>query len=440
MLAEVSIGPPELSCGSAAATSGPPECVWALIRNSTSDSANHATTASTIPTNHPLGGDPPAGPALRPALVLPVPDRALERVVFAAQTGSQALGAGAVELVRGLFEIAWHVYAYSDGMPGRRTIGVDMGGSKLLAGAVDSGLSVHHRAQRSINRLDVSYLLDVVVDAVEETVAGAGGEVAAVGFGIPSLIDQRTGNAVIAVNLPLKNIMFADVMAERLDLPVFVDNDANCAMLAEHRAGAARGCNEAVLLTIGTGIGGGLLIRGELYRGAIGAAAELGHVVIDRNGPPCQGNCPNHGCVESLASGTALAREALRMAHERPDSGLGRAHAEGRELVGPLVTELAHDGDAAAIETIATIGRNLGVAIAGFVNTFNPEVVVIGGGVMGAGELLLGPVRAEVAARALPPSRDLVEIVPAAFGVEAGMIGASTLAFDGLRQRAEAGS
>ena len=323
-------------------------------------------------------------------------------------------------------------------MPGRRTIGVDMGGTKLLAGAVDSGLSVHHRAQRTINRLDVSYLLDVVVDAVEETVAGAGGEVAAVGFGIPSLIDQRTGNAVIAVNLPLKNIMFADVMAERLDLPVFVDNDANCAMLAEHRAGAARGCNEAVLLTIGTGIGGGLVLRGELYRGAVGAAAELGHVVIERDGPPCQGNCPNHGCVESLASGTALAREALRMAHERPHSGLGRAHAQGRELVGPLVTELAHDGDDAAIETIATIGRNLGVAIAGFVNTFNPEVVVIGGGVMGAGELLLGPVRAEVAARALPPSRDLVEIVPAAFGVEAGMIGAASLAFDGLRQRAEA--
>src|ERR1700735_1974636 len=140
-------------------------------------------------------------------------------------------------------------------MPGRRTIGVDMGGTKLLAGAVDSGLSVHHRVQRSMNRLDQSYLLDVVVEAVEETRDGAAEELDAVGFGIPSLIDQRTGNAVIAVNLPLKNVQFADVMAERLDLPVFVDNDANCAVLAEHRAGAARGCNEAVLLTIGTGIG-----------------------------------------------------------------------------------------------------------------------------------------------------------------------------------------
>ncbi len=324
-------------------------------------------------------------------------------------------------------------------MPGRRTIGVDMGGTKLLAGAVDSGLSVHHRAQRTINRLDVPYLLDSVVDAVEETRAGAGGEVAAVGFGIPSLIDQRTGTAMLAVNLPLKDIRFADVMAERLDLPVFVDNDANMAMLAEHRAGAARGANEAVMLTIGTGIGGGLILRGELYRGAIGAAGELGHVVIDRDGPPCGPGCPNHGCVEALASGTALAREALRMARERPDSGLGRALAEGRELAGPLVTELAHDGDEAAIETLALIGRNLGVAITSFVNTFNPEVVVIGGGVMGAGELLLGPVRAEVAARALPPSGDMVEIVPAAFGVEAGMIGAAALAFDGLRQRVQDG-
>jgi glucokinase len=321
-------------------------------------------------------------------------------------------------------------------MPGRRTIGVDMGGTKLLAGAVDPGLSVHHRVQRSMNRLDQSYLLDVVVDAVEEARDAAGGEIGAVGFGIPSLIDQRTGNAVIAVNLPLKDIRFADVMTERLGLPVFVDNDANVAALAEHRAGAARGCNEVVLMTIGTGIGGGLILGGRLYRGAIGAGAELGHLVIDMNGPPCQGNCPNHGCIEAMASGTALAREATRIARERPDSGLGRALAGGRELVGPLVSELAHDGDAAAIDAIELIGTRLGVAIASLVNIFNPEVVVIGGGVLGAGELLLNAARAEMLARAMPPSRDVVRIVPAAFGVEAGMIGAAALAFDGLEQRA----
>jgi glucokinase len=218
-------------------------------------------------------------------------------------------------------------------------------------------------------------------------------------------------------------------------MPVFVDNDANVAALAEHRAGAARGAQEAVVLTIGTGIGGGLILRGELYRGAIGAGAELGHMVIEMDGPPCQGNCPNHGCVEALASGTALEREAMRIAGERADSGLARALRAGMQLNGPLVTELAHDGDEAAIETIALIGTRLGVAIASYVNIFNPQVVVIGGGVMAAGELLLAPARAEAAARALPPSRDEVEIVAARFGVEAGMVGAAALALDGLAGR-----
>jgi glucokinase len=323
-------------------------------------------------------------------------------------------------------------------MPGRRTIGVDMGGTKLLAGAVDSGLSVHHRAQRSLNRLDQSYLLDVVVDAVEETRESAGADVAAVGFGIPSLIDQRSGNAVIAVNLPLKNIRFGDVMTERLGLPVFVDNDANLAALAEHRAGAARGASDAVVLTIGTGIGGGLVLRNELYRGAIGSGAELGHTVIDMDGPPCQGNCPNHGCVEVMASGTALEREALVIAHERPYSGLAKALDSGRELTGRLVTELAHDGDEASIGALTLIGSRLGVAIATFVNIFNPEVVVIGGGVIAAGELLLGPAREVMARRALAPAKDMVRVVETSFGAESGMIGAALLAAD--PQAAEWGS
>jgi glucokinase len=320
-------------------------------------------------------------------------------------------------------------------MAARRTIGVDMGGTKLLAGAVDEELGVHHRAQRTVVGLDQPALVDIAVEAVQEARESAGAEIAAVGFGIPSLIDQRTGTAVIAVNLPLANIPFADVMAERLGLPVFVDNDANVAALAEHRAGAAQGASEAILMTIGTGIGGGLILRGELYRGAIGSAAELGHMVIDMDGPPCQGNCPSRGCVESLASGTALEREAARIAGERPESGLGQALSDGRPLVGPLVTELAHDGDEAAIEAIELIGARLGVAISSLVNIFNPDVVVIGGGVIAAGDLLLEPARAVVAERALPPSRDHVEIVAARFGVEAGMIGAAALAFDGLATR-----
>ncbi len=317
-------------------------------------------------------------------------------------------------------------------MPGRRIIGVDVGGTKLLAGAVDTDYFVHRRVQRSVSGLDQSSLLAIAVEAVQEARELAGGEVGAVGVGIPSLMDRRTGRSVVSVHLSLFDVPFADLMSERLGLPVFVDNDANLAILAEHRAGAAQGCTEAVMITVGTGIGGGLILGGEVYRGAVGAAGELGHMTIAEDGPPCHGNCPGRGCLESLCSGTALAREALRLAREHDDSGLARELSRGRELAGPLVTELAHDGDAAALEAIELIGYHLGVGVANVVNIFNPEVVIIGGGVMGAGELLLAPARAEMARRALPPGRDEVRIVPAHFGVDAGMVGAAVLAHEAL--------
>jgi len=317
-------------------------------------------------------------------------------------------------------------------------IGVDLGGTKLLAGAVDDGLHVHHRAHRSSRGEDQAELLDLAVDAVQEARAAVEGDVLAVGFGIPSLIDQRRGMAVMTVNLPLENVPFRDVMSERLGLPVFLDNDGNVAALVEQRHGAAKGAQEVVMLTIGTGIGGGLVLGGEVYRGAIGAGAELGHMVIDMDGPRCQGACPNHGCLEAVASGTALGREALRIAHERPDSGLGKALAAGSEIRGALVTELAHDGDAAARDALALIGSRLGVGIANYVNIFNPEYVVVGGGVIAAGDLLLGPARAVVAERALSPSRDVVRIVPARFGAESGMLGAATLALEGIGHQAAA--
>lgn len=314
-------------------------------------------------------------------------------------------------------------------------IGVDLGGTKLLAGVVDGELNVHHRVHRLVHGLGQRELLEAIVEAVEEARGLASAEVTAVGFGIPCMIDQRRGMAMMAVNLPLLDVPFRDLMAERLGLPVEVDNDANVAALAEHRAGAARGTSEAVVLTIGTGIGGGLILGGEPYRGGIGAGAELGHITIDVNGPPCQGNCPNNGCLETLASGTALAREGRRIAAEQPDSGLGRALTEGREITGGLITELAHDGDPAALDALSLIGRNLGVGIASFLNVFNPDVVVIGGGVIAAGDLLLAPARAEAARRALPPMRDHAQIVPAQFGTEAGLVGAATLALESERRK-----
>jgi glucokinase len=317
-------------------------------------------------------------------------------------------------------------------------IGVDLGGTKLLAGVLDGDLHVHHRSYRTVADLGQRELLDAIVATVEDARAAAPAEVASVGFGIPCLIDQRTGTATMAVNLPIHEVPFRDLMAERLGVPVLVDNDANVAALAEHRAGAAQGASHAIVLTIGTGIGGGIICDGELERGAIGAGAELGHMAIDLDGPPCQGHCPNRGCLETLASGTALAREGRRVAQERPDSALGRAHAAGQQVTGALVTELARDGDPAAVEALALIGRNLGVGIANYLNIFNPDVVVIGGGVIAAGDLLLEPARAEVNARALPTVRDFVRIVPARFGAEAGMIGAACMALDHARRTAAA--
>jgi glucokinase len=310
-------------------------------------------------------------------------------------------------------------------------IGVDLGGTKLLAGAVDADLRIRHRAHRLPRVTDTGALLSLIVDEIAEVRDAAGTEVLGVGLGVPSLMDLRRGVAVETVHLPLRDVPIRDVLSERLGLPVWVDNDATCAMLAEHRHGAAAGTADAILLTIGTGIGGAIVAGGEVVRGAVGAAGEPGHMVVDADGPPCQGSCPNRGCLEAVASGSAIGRAGIEAAREAPGGALGRALADGREITGALVTELAHDGDPAARRVVAEAGRWLGVGIASLVNLLNPETVVVGGGVIAAGELLLAPAREVVAARALRPSRDVVRIVPAHFGADAGMLGAAILALEG---------
>ena len=180
------------------------------------------------------------------------------------------------------------------------------------------------------------------------------------------------------------------------------------------------------MLTIGTGIGGGLILDGETYRGSTGAGAELGHIVIVEDGLPCQGNCPNHGCVETYASGTAIAREGKAAAEREPDSALGKALAEG-PIVGKTVTELAMTGDAVAAEVVGQAGRHLGTALASLANIFDPDVFVIGGGVSAVGDLLLGPAREELRARALPP-QNKAPVKLAELGPAAGMVGAAAMA------------
>jgi glucokinase len=316
-------------------------------------------------------------------------------------------------------------------MPPRRVIGIDAGGTKLLGGVVDEDLVVHHRVHRLWRGADRQETLDIFVGAVDE-VRAAAPDVQAVGFGIPSLVEWETGVSRWSNHLPLADVPFRDLMSERLGLPVVVDNDSNLALLAEHHRGAAREARHAVLVALGTGIGSGLLLDGRIYRGATGVGAELGHVVLDLHGPDCPSNCPGRGCFEAFVSGNAIGREGARLARERPDTVLGKRLAAGREVTGGLVTELAHDGDETAQLALREVGRRLGAALTGIVNALNPEVIVIGGGAVAAGNFLLEPARAVVDERALPPAREIVRIVPTHFGDESGMLGAALLAMEAV--------
>ncbi|HWN72538.1 MAG TPA: ROK family protein, partial [Solirubrobacterales bacterium] len=269
-------------------------------------------------------------------------------------------------------------------------------------------------------------LVELLVREINEAREARPG-VEAVGLGIPATIDHDRGVAVSAVNLPLSDLPIRDIVSERTGLPVFVDNDGNVAALAEYLYGAAQGKPDTVMLTVGTGIGGGLILRGEIYRGSTGAGAELGHTVIQVDGPPCQGNCPNHGCVEALASGTALGREGRAAAESSPDSVLGKMLADGEEVDGKAVTEAALAGDKIAIGVFELIGSRLGVACASFANIFQPHAIVVGGGVIAAGDLLLEPARREVRERGLDPMNK-TPILEATLGNDAGMIGAAAMA------------
>jgi glucokinase len=306
------------------------------------------------------------------------------------------------------------------------SIGVDLGGTKMLVGVLDSGSEVLWESREASTGQTEDELVELLVREVEEGRGKCPGA-SAVGLGIPATIEHDRGVAISAVNLPLDDLPIRDLLSERTGLPAFVDNDANVAALAEHLYGAARGADNAVMLTIGTGIGGGLILGGEVYRGATGAGAELGHTVIEIDGPACQGNCPGHGCVETLASGTALGREGRAAAEREPDSALGAMLADGEAIDGKAVTEAALGGDAAARAAFDLIGSRLGVALTSFANIFEPEVFVIGGGVIAAGDLLLEPARRELRARALPPMRE-TPVLAAELGADAGMIGAAAMA------------
>ncbi|HEX2128169.1 MAG TPA: ROK family protein [Solirubrobacterales bacterium] len=307
-------------------------------------------------------------------------------------------------------------------------VGADLGGTKMAVGVVDGAHEIRYRSTARTRGLELDELLAELESELRRAIEEHP-EVESIGLGIPSTIDRERGYAISSVNLPLVDVPIRDLVTERLGMPTFIDNDANVAALAEHRLGAARDTENMVMLTIGTGIGGGLILGRQVYRGANGAGAELGHIVIDYAGPPCQGNCPNRGCVEALASGTALGREGRIAAEAHPDSALGRQHRDGMEIDGRLVTEAAIAGDGIAVEVVATIGRRLGVALSSLANIFGPDMIVIGGGASAAGDLLLEPAREQLQTRALPPM-NRTPVVTAALGPEAGMIGAALMALE----------
>jgi glucokinase len=302
-------------------------------------------------------------------------------------------------------------------------LGVDVGGTKVAVAAVD-GITATHGAKHPTVLVSADALLDGVEHVVRDVIAEAG-EPEAIGVGVPSQIDFATGTVETSVNIPLTGVPLREELGRRFGVPVFVDNDANCAALAEAHIVGER---NLVMLTLGTGVGGGVVIDGLTFRGAHGLGAELGHIAINSDGPPCPGNCPNRGCLEAYCSGQALERDATEIARDKPDSHLaGRLDADGNLSTHELVAA-ADDGDEDALLLMDNFARMLGIGISNYVNIFEPERLAIGGGLSRASHLFLDRAIQEAGARSLPALWKRVRVSLAEGGADAGVIGAGLLA------------
>ena len=287
----------------------------------------------------------------------------------------------------------------------RCVIGVDLGGTKILAGVADAGGTIEQTLEVATPLESQGELVSALVGVVEELRTP---DVAAVGFGVPGWFDRRTGVVLGAANVPLRDLAFAEVLSERLRLPVAAENDASVAALAEHRLGAGQGVADLVLLTLGTGVGGGVVVGGRLLCSWI----ELGHMVIVQNGEPCPGACTGLGHVEAYCTGVAADRLA-------------------RRVLGPSAT--AHDLIEQRHPALVEVGHHLGAAIGSLINVFSPELVLIGGGFgIAAGDILIEDARPVIMREALAPGGERTRIELAGLGAEAGMIGAALLAADEL--------
>ncbi len=317
-------------------------------------------------------------------------------------------------------------------------VGVDVGGTKIAVATLREGELSEPRAEPTATG-GTDALLDAIAAGVERVRDASS---CAVGIGVPSVVDFEAGAARTSVNVPLRDVPLRKLLGKRLGLPVFVDNDATLAAFAEAHDGDELVARNLVMLTVGTGVGGGLVIDGRPYRGATGAAGELGHTLIGLRldeGIPEPGGFPQDGSLESLAAGSALDRLAGQAASEHPDSALGSRRERGQEVGGADVVEAARGGDEVAVGLLERLGARLGIGIANAINTFDPEVVAIGGGVSAAGDLLLEPARRTAWEYVLPGVGTRTEIRLSRHGYQAGVLGAALLAKREMQRRKEAG-
>ena len=306
-------------------------------------------------------------------------------------------------------------------------IGIDIGGTKVAAGVVDENGNVLDRARRRTPTRDPAHLVDVVGEIVRQLLAEH--EVTCIGVGAAGWVDVERKTVLFAPNLAWRDTPLREQIAEKLDLPVVVENDANAAAWGEYRFGAGAGAKDVIVVTIGTGIGCGIVIDDRLYRGAFGIAGEPGHMRVVPGGRLC--GCGNYGCWEQYCSGTALVRAAQEIVTQRPQDGqrLRQIAGDTEAIDGPAVMRAAQEGDPAAVDCFQEVGRWLGQGLADLAVILDPDRFVIGGGVADAGDLLLSPARDTFAAVLSGRGhRPPAEIVNAKLGSEAGLIGAADLA------------
>ncbi len=310
---------------------------------------------------------------------------------------------------------------------GGQAIGLDVGGTKIAAARVAADGSILAMERAPSPATDPARILDAMVELAGKVRTD---EAVAVGIGAAGLVDAATGVLAFAPNLSWRGVHLVEHVGGALGLPAIADNDATAAAWGEFRFGAGRGSRHLLLVTVGTGIGGGIVTDGRIYRGAHGFAAEIGHIIVEPGGPLC--GCGNQGCWEQVASGHAIQRAGREAAERYPHSGIARL-AEGvpARVTGSVVTRAAQDGDETARAILAKVGRRLGEGIAGLVNVLDPDVVVVGGGAAAAGDLLLEPARkAFLRSVEAPDDRPAVPLLPAELGNDAGVVGAAALALE----------